>query len=109
MAWKVYFFQTTHGDCPVRKFIKEQDEAVYTKILHLVMLLKDHGPLLRPPYSKKMQNNLYELRVSGSVAIRIFYTMHNDEYYLLHAFKKKSQKTPRKEIETALDRMRKLI
>ena len=109
MAWNVYFFQTASGDCPVRKFIKEQDEVVYTKILHLVMLLKDHGPLLRPPYSKKMQNNLYELRVSGSIAIRIFYTLYRNEYFLLHAFKKKSQKTPHKEIKTALDRMRKLI
>ncbi|MBI4079501.1 MAG: type II toxin-antitoxin system RelE/ParE family toxin, partial [Candidatus Levybacteria bacterium] len=41
--------------------------------------------------------------------IRIFYTIYNKEYYLLHAFKKKSQKTPTQEIKTALDRIGELV
>lgn len=51
----------------------------------------------------------YELRISGTVAIRIFYTIHNNEYYLLHAFKKKTQKTPNQEMKTALDRMKEIV
>ncbi len=105
-TWRVKFFQTPRGDYPVQEFIRRQDVASYAKILHAMMLLKTGGPFLKPPYIKKLQGKLYELRTSGTIAVRIFYTMHNNEYYLLHAFKKKGQKTPTKEIKTALDRMK---
>ena len=81
----------------------------YHQKVHAIRLLANNGPFLKPPYIKKLQGKLYELRMSGIVAIRIFYTIHNNEYYLLHAFKKKSQKTPAQEIKTALDRMRELV
>ncbi len=108
-TWNVRFFHTARGEHPVQSFIKEQDEAAYAKILHSIQLLKHHGPFLKPPYIKKLQDGLYELRISGTVAIRILYTLQDCEYYLLHAFKKKSQKTPRKELKTAIDRMKELI
>lgn len=98
MSWKVYFFQTSREDYPV-----------YAKILHSIRLLKEYGPYLKPPYMKKLQDNLYELRTSGRIPIRIFYTIHNNAYFLLHAFKKKSQKTPIKELKTAVDRMENII
>jgi len=109
MAWKVLFFQTARGSSPVEGFIKERDEATYAKVLQAIQLLANNGPFLKPPYIKKLQNKLYELRISGKVAIRIFYTITNNEYYLLHAFKKKSQKTPSKELRVALDRMKELV
>lgn len=105
MAWNVNFFQTSRGNYPVKDFIQQQDEATYAKILLSINLLKDNGPFLKPPYIKKLQNKLYELRIPGKITIRIFYTIHNSEYYLLHAFKKKSQKTPLKELKLAIDRM----
>ncbi len=79
---------------------------MYMKLIHAIELLERGGPFLKPPYIKKLQGKLYELRISGKIAIRIFYTMHNNEYYLLHAFKKKGQKTPSKELKTALDRLK---
>lgn len=109
MAWKVKFFQTTRGDYPVQDFIKEQDQPTQTKLAHSIRLLIDYGPFLKPPDIKKIQDKLYELRISGKVTIRIFYTIHNNGYYLLHAFKKKSQKTPTREIKTALDRIKEII
>lgn len=109
MAWRVLFFQTARGDSPVEDFIKEQDEATYAKVLQSIQLLANNGPFLKPPYIKKLQDKLYELRISGKVAIRIFYTIANNEYYLLHAFKKKSQKTPSKELKIALDRMKEVV
>lgn len=109
MVWKVLFFQTARGDSPVEDFIKEQDEATYAKVLQSIKLLANNGPFLKPPYIKKLQGKLYELRISGKVAIRIFYTIIKNEYYLLHAFKKKTQKTPAKELKIAIDRISKLI
>ena len=109
MGWKVLFFQTSRGDFPVKEFIREQNKTIYMKLIHAIELLENGGPYLKPPYIKKLQNKLYELRISGKIAIRIFYTVINSEYYLLHAFKKKSQKTPAKELKIALDRMRELV
>lgn len=109
MTWKVQFFKTLRGDCPVEEFIKEQDVPTYTKILHSILLLKNIGPFLKPPYNKKIANNLYELRIPGKNAIRIFYTYIASEFCLLHAFKKKTEKTPEREIKIAIDRMKEII
>lgn len=107
--WKVNFFQTARGDSPVKDFMKEQDENTYAKILSSIVLLRNGGPFLKPPYIKKLQDKLYELRISGVSAIRIFYTFKNGEYYLLHVFKKKSQKIPSKELKIAIDRIREIV
>ena len=109
MAWKVRFFQTARGDYPVKDFIEEQSKSIQTKIAHSIRLLIDYGPFLKPPDIKKLQNKLYELRIPGKSATRIFFTVIGGEYYLLHAFKKKSQKTPAKEQKTALDRIKEII
>ncbi len=109
MAWKVKFFQTSRGDNPVEMFIREQDETTYAKILHSIKMLRDNGPFLKPPYIKKLQGKLYELRISGKDSFRLFYTIINGEYHILHAFKKKSQKTPTRELKVAVDRMKKLV
>ena len=86
MSWKVNFFKTTRGEQPVREFIKKQEKPLQTKIAQSLQLLIDYGPYIKPPYNKKIQDKLYELRISGKVAIRIFYTFVNSEYYILHAF-----------------------
>src|SRR3990167_9838684 len=109
MAWKVFFLKTARGGYPVKEFIGEQDSIIRSKIALSILLLKNQGPFLKPPYIKKLQDKLYELRISGTTQLRIFYTIHHSEYYLLHAFKKKSQKTPSKEFKIALDRMGKII
>lgn len=109
MSWKVKFFQTARGDSPVETFIREQDETTYAKILHSIKLLIDSGPFLKPPYIKKLQSKLYELRISGKDSFRLFYTINNGEYHILHAFRKKSQKTPTRELKVAIDRMKRLV
>lgn len=109
MTWNIKFFQTARGNYPVKEFIEKQDEVTYAKVLQATKLLASNGPFLKPPYIKKLQDKLYELRISGSVTLRIVYTIFNNEYYLLHAFKKKSQKTPVHEIKKAVDRMKEII
>lgn len=93
----------------MKEFMDEQNEGVYTRILRSIKLLRDGGPFLRSPDAKKIDNNLYELRIRGKEAIRIFYTKTGQGYLLLHVFKKKTQKIPRKELKLAVDRMKKVI
>src|SRR3989344_6667942 len=109
MAWKVLFFQTPRGDFPVKEFIEKHDRTTITRINLLIRLLIDYGPFLKPPDIKKLQDKLYELRIPGKSSVRIFYTIISREYYLLHAFKKKSQKLPKKEMRVAIDRIKEIV
>lgn len=109
MAWKVLFFQTARGDYPVKDFIEKQDRTTITRINLSIRLLINYGPFLKPPDIKKLQAKLYELRIPGKLSVRIFYTINGGKYYLLHAFTKKTQKTPTKELKVALDRVRELV
>ena len=104
-TWIIKTFETTNGDNPIEGFIISQQPQTQSKITHLLDLLEKHGPLLGMPYTKKIAQNLYELRIRGREEVRILFTYKERNIYLLHGFKKKTQKTPAKEIEIALKRL----
>jgi phage-related protein len=108
MAWKVKFFQTKRGDYPVKEFIERLEKKTYARALKSITMLCDFGPFVRMPYSKKVGSHLFELRIKGAESIRILYVQVNQVYYLVHAFKKKTDRIPAREIKTALDRTREL-
>lgn len=69
------------------------------QITYCIDLLKNNGTKLPEKVSKHLKNDIYELR-PGKNRIIYFYFRDN-EYVLLHMFKKKTQKTPKGEIEKA--------
>lgn len=103
MPWLVVHFSK------VEDFLLKLPISVRAKISSDIVMLREHGPFLRQPYSKKIAKNLFELRIKGKDSTRILYTFLKNKIYLVHAFRKKSQKTPRKEIKVALDRFKMLI
>jgi len=105
MAWNIILFESNRGERPVREFIKLLDNETGPKVSHDINLLEKFGNLLRMPHSKKLTKELYELRIRGKQEVRIIYCFKEKDVYLLHAFKKQTQKTPKKEIETALKRL----
>lgn len=104
MNWKVITFESTHGGKPVDEFIKRQPSLTQAKITRLIDLLEKYGTFLVMPHSKKLTKELYELRVRGKHEIRIIYGFKDRRIFLLNAFKKQTQKTPSKEITTAVKR-----
>lgn len=98
-------FETKSGQKPVDDFIKAQDQSTIAKIGNKIDLLERFGHLLPMPYSKKVTDELYELRIRGRAEVRILYSFVSNEVILLHAFVKKQDKIPRKEIETAQSRL----
>lgn len=56
--------------------------------------------ILREPYCKKIDRNLFELRILDSAPIRILYMFHNTSFVLLHAFIKKSNKISKNHLST---------
>ena len=79
--------------------------AAYAK---LTSLLAEFGIDLRLPHSKAMGEGLFELRPKGKEGIaRVFYcTLVGRQIVVLHGFIKKTQKTPQKELDIAIQRMK---
>ena len=77
---------------------------------HLVELLMEHGPSLRLPHSRAMGDGLFELRPRGKSGIgRAFYCFVLERrVVVLHAFVKKSQQTPDKDLQLARKRLKEI-
>ena len=77
----------------------------------LVELLMEHGPNLRLPHSRAFGDGLFELRPKGRSGIgRAFYCfLLNRRVVVLHAFVKKSQQTPDRELKRARKRLKEVI
>jgi phage-related protein len=92
----------------VTKFISSFDKQTKSKVYKNIALLEEFGNLLKWPHSRKISGKLFELRITGQLEIRFFYCFHKNEVYILHAFIKKTQKTPIREISTAQKRYKSL-
>jgi phage-related protein len=76
----------------------------------LAELLAEHGPNLRLPRSRALGAGLFELRPRGGSGIgRAFYCfVVARRIVVVHAFIKKSQQTPDKELQLARKRVKEL-
>jgi len=61
---------------------------------------------VREPYVKHLEGPLWEMRMSGrsGIARAVYVTAIGKRVVVVHVFEKKTQKSPRHEIETALKR-----
>lgn len=108
---EIQFWENTRGENPVGGFIEGQEVKAKKKILWMIDMLEEHGiKLLFTGYMNKLQGHkLYELVTSfGGVFYRIFFSIKEDTAWLLHAFKKKTNHTPKKELSIAIDRAKSL-
>ncbi len=95
-------------DTEVKQFVSSLDEHSVAKVLRTINLLVEFGHRLNMPHSKKVAQSLFELRIRGEQEIRIFYCFHKGSAYLLHGFVKKSQRIPKRELEAAILKLRRL-
>lgn len=85
----------------VRDFIDELSNELRIEYLNIVNKLEDEGRLVEP-YGKKLSNDLFEMRIRKGKQVRVIYFYHGGSYvYGVHAFTKKTQKTPLKDIKYA--------
>ena len=82
--------------------------ADYARLLEL---LAEHGPNLRLPHSRALGDGLFELRPRGRAGIgRAFYCfVIGKRVVIVHAFVKKTQQTPDKELKVARKRAKELL
>lgn len=102
--WQVEFYEKENGEIPVNDFLLSLNEKMRAKAAKEISILKEYGNKLREPYSKHIQEGIFELRIKFASDIsRIFYFFFDGEKIILtNGFVKKTQKTPKEEIEKAI-------
>lgn len=107
--FNIVFYSTSDGVSELWNFLEDLQEKASTnkdariqhkQIAQYIQLLADHGTRLGENIAKHLEEDIWELRPGIN---RVFFFYHKDDtYVLLHQFRKKTQKTPRREIEKAI-------
>jgi phage-related protein len=95
----------------VRTEIATLPDDIRAKLSHIVDLMIAVGPeRMREPHVKPLRGKLWEMRMSGrdGIARAIYMAVHGRRIVILHAFVKKTQKTPPQAIRLALSRAKEL-
>ena len=102
MAWTVDFL-----DAAVRSELEAQPKDIQARFLRIVELIESHGlERVRGPYVKHLQGRPWEMRMKGRdrIARAVYVTAAGRRIVVVRVFGKKTEKTPRREIELALRR-----
>ena len=101
--FEVIFYEKENGDCPVEDFLLSLDMKMKAKMVGLLELLEEYGNQLRQPYSKHLDDGIFEIRCKvGSNITRVLYFFYYEgKIILTNGFVKKTQKTPPEQIKTA--------
>ncbi len=105
MTWKVAFFSTS-----LESELLGLPPGLLAKFLRYTERLEAYGPHLGMPHTRAMGSGLVALRVkAGEGIVRGFFcTAVGHRIVLLHQFRKKTDRTPRRELEIARRRMREI-
>ena len=102
----VYYFDEKGGN-PVWEFISELSPDERGKCFEYIAYLEEMGEQVRRPVGDYLSGKLYELRPKQTRIIYFF--MLKDYAVLVHAFRKKTNAVPDREIRTAFRNMEDFI
>jgi phage-related protein len=102
MAWTIDFYEGVEDD------LLAMPAKIQARMLKLLEMVEAHGANLGMPHTKPMGDGLFEIRAKAETGIgRAFFCYVQGEHVMiLHAIVKKTQKTPKKDLELARKRMK---
>ncbi len=105
MSWKITFFNQK-----VEAETLAFPAGILANFLHILEMIEDFGPALGKPHTAPTGAGMFEIRAKGREGIgrALFCTVKGQEIVILHSFIKKTQRTPKKELEKARRRMKEL-
>lgn len=107
MTWSVVFL-----DDNVRKELEALPREIVASFLRITRLIEASGLyLVHEPYVKRLEGPVWEMRMKGKdgIARAAYVTASGQRVVVVHVFQKKTQKTPRREIEIALRRAKEVL
>ena len=109
MEFKVEFYETASGKCPVKDFLdelKRSDSDDFTAVVAGLAKLRNRQ-YHRPPLSKALEEGLFELRHVGKLNTRVLYFfMRGRRIIAVHGIRNKAMKIPTRDFNLAMERMR---
>ncbi|MCX6609491.1 MAG: type II toxin-antitoxin system RelE/ParE family toxin [Acidobacteria bacterium] len=106
MAWVVEIL-----DDRVRDELEGLPADMLARFRRIVELIQGYGiEQVHEPHIKHLEGPLWEMRMKGrdGISRAIYVTAKGRRVVVVRAFVKKTQKTPRREIEIALERAKKV-
>jgi phage-related protein len=105
--WEIVYYTNEQGETPVEDFLQILDLKTQARFDWSIERLRRMNVQAREPLVKKIEGKIWELRrASGGNIYRVMYFFYTGQRIVfLHGFQKKTQKTPRGEIEIATKRM----
>ena len=106
MSYESVYYRAENGDEPVRLFRNRLNYKIQQRFFaREEQLLQAFGERLSQPHVKYLGDGLWELKVDfGNLAYRFVYFLHGHFVVHVHAFQKKTQKTPGQELKIACAR-----
>ena len=95
-----------YANVRVSNFAKKIDKQFESRFERGLRLLREYGYQLGSPQSKALGGGLFELRIIGMIHFRFIYAFHNGSIFILHAFQKKSERIPDREMAYARQQLK---
>jgi phage-related protein len=104
------FFRTASGNEPVREWLKALGDDD-RRIVGQVIATAEFGWPVGMPVCRSLGKGLYEIRsdISRGRITRVIFCVADEQMVLLHSFVKKTQKTPKADLERELKRKKEVM
>ena len=101
--YQAIFYDKPDGTIPTSEFLLSIDKKMRAKMIWTINILQADGPEIREPYSKHLDDGIFELRaqVGTDITRVLYFFIIGKRAILTHGFVKKTDKTPPSEIEKA--------
>lgn len=105
---EVIFFSTETNNEPVREWLRSLPKED-KKTIGIDIKTVQYGWPIGMPLVRKLCNGIWEIRTElESIISRVLFTLSDNEIILLHGFVKKTNKTPKDDLDLAIKRMKQI-
>jgi phage-related protein len=106
MKFRIGYVELKNGKKPFKEFVLSltiKERAKVFETINYFMELKNQNLPIKKNISKHLEDGIYEIRIEfvKKIARSLYFYQKGAKIILTHGFIKKTQKTPRKEIEKA--------
>jgi phage-related protein len=95
--FEVEFYTKANGEKPAKDFILGLDVKMRAKVLGIINVLEEKGNQLREPYSKHLDDGIFEIpgKVGTDIARVLYFFYYGKKIVMTNGFIKKTQETPK--------------